>query len=382
MNTAIFIVFALTLISIAIFHKRTLECALGGLAVLLILKYSGGNFSVVEHIVGTESGEGEWRILLNLFGLLTGFEVLSKHFSDSGIPQHLPRLLPNDWKGGFVLLLLVFVMSSFLDNIAAAMIGGALASVVFRQRVHIGFIAAIVASANAGGAGSVLGDTTTTMMWVSGIPPLGVINAYVASVSAFFCFSIIASKQQDKHQRIMKEEQTGFPIDKMRILIIVLMLLGASTANVLYDFPALGLWLVLFLTSPLRKIPVGEIRRALKGSFFLLALVFAASLMPVKELPSPTSGSTFLLGCLSALFDNIPLTKLAIEAGGYDWGLLAYAVGFGGSMIWFGSSAGVAVSNLFPESRSVFQWVKGGWHVAVGYVVGFTVQLYLLGWHP
>ena len=37
----------------------------------------------------------------------------------------LPRFLPDDWKGGFVLLVMIFVLSSFLDNIAAALIGGA-----------------------------------------------------------------------------------------------------------------------------------------------------------------------------------------------------------------------------------------------------------------
>jgi hypothetical protein len=82
------------------------------------------------------------------------------------------------------------------------------------------------------------------------------------------------------------------------------------------------------------------------------------------------------------VFDNIPLTKLALEQGGYDWGMLAYAVGFGGSMIWFGSSAGVAITNLFPEARSVGAWLRGGWHVALAYVVGFAVMMLVLGWHP
>jgi Na+/H+ antiporter NhaD/arsenite permease-like protein len=85
---------------------------------------------------------------------------------------------------------------------------------------------------------------------------------------------------------------------------------------------------------------------------------------------------------VSAVFDNIPLTALALTQGGYDWGMLAYAVGYGGSMIWFGSSAGVAVSNLFPEARSVGRWVKHGWHVAVAYVIGFMVLLWTLGWNP
>jgi Na+/H+ antiporter NhaD/arsenite permease-like protein len=88
------------------------------------------------------------------------------------------------------------------------------------------------------------------------------------------------------------------------------------------------------------------------------------------------------LGFLSSVFDNIPLTALAIRQDGYDWGFLAYAVGFGGSMIWFGSSAGVALSNIYPEARSVWAWLKAGWHIALAYVVGFFVMLALLGWHP
>ena len=69
----------------------------------------------------------EWVILANLLGLLLGFALLSKHFEDSNVPDVLPRFLPDDWKGGFVLLVIVFVLSSFLDNIAAALIGGTMA---------------------------------------------------------------------------------------------------------------------------------------------------------------------------------------------------------------------------------------------------------------
>jgi hypothetical protein len=71
-----------------------------------------------------------------------------------------------------------------------------------------------------------------------------------------------------------------------------------------------------------------------------------------------------------------------LEQGGYDWGLLAYAVGFGGSMIWFGSSAGVALSNMFPETKSVFSYIKQGWHIIPAYIVGFGILLITLGWHP
>jgi Na+/H+ antiporter NhaD/arsenite permease-like protein len=119
--------------------------------------------------------------IANLFCLLMGFALLARHFEKSHVPVILPKYLPDDWKGGFMMLVMVFVLSSFLDNIAAALIGGAMAHQLFKGKVHIGFLAAIVAASNAGGSGSVVGDTTTTMMWIDGISPVQVFDAYVAA---------------------------------------------------------------------------------------------------------------------------------------------------------------------------------------------------------
>jgi Na+/H+ antiporter NhaD/arsenite permease-like protein len=121
------------------------------------------------------------------------------------------------------------------------------------------------------------------------------------------------------------------------------------------------------------------LREACKGTIFLLALVTAASMMPVENLPRASWQTALSLGFLSAVFDNIPLTALALKQGGYDWGHLAYTVGFGGSMIWFGSSAGVALSNQYPEAKSVGLWLRHGWFVAVAYVGGFFAMLALVG---
>ena len=101
--------------------------------------------------------------------------------------------------------MIVFVLSSFLDNIAAALIGGVMAREVFRGKVHIGYLAAIVAASNAGGAGSVVGDTTTTMMWIAGVSPLAVVEAYVAVSVAIFIFGIPAAIQQQRYSPIMKD---------------------------------------------------------------------------------------------------------------------------------------------------------------------------------
>jgi Na+/H+ antiporter NhaD/arsenite permease-like protein len=104
--------------------------------------------------------------------------------------------------------------------------------------------------------------------------------------------------------------------------------------------------------------------------------------MPVEKLPLASWQTAMGLGFLSAVFDNIPLTALALKQGGYDWGFLAFAVGYGGSMTWFGSSAGVAITNMFPEGRSVGRWLVAGWHVALAFVASYLVMLALVGWKP
>jgi Na+/H+ antiporter NhaD/arsenite permease-like protein len=292
-----------------------------------------------------------------------------------------------------MLLVVVFVMSAFLDNIAAALIGGTVAAHVFRRRVHIGYLAAIVAASNAGGAGSVVGDTTTTMMWIDGVAPQHVVHAYVAAVAALLVFGLIAAHQQQAYQPLHKVVGTAIGVDWQRVAIVAWILVAVIATNVYVNgqhpelsdrFPLLGaaVWIAILLATPLRRPEWSLLPDAAKGSLFLLSLVICASMMPVDHLPTASWLTSFGLGFVSSVFDNIPLTALALTQGGYDWGVLAFAVGFGGSMIWFGSSAGVALSNLFPEARSVGAWLKAGWHVIVGYVIGFFVMLAVVGWHP
>ncbi|MFN3938956.1 MAG: hypothetical protein ACK4IY_00125 [Chitinophagales bacterium] len=372
-----FIFFAATLVGVAVFHHRTLQVALIGLTAVLLLRIFSTDFNALHHL------EHEWEILINLLGLLLGFAVLAKHFEESGVPDNLPKILPGGWLGCFVLLCVIFIMSAFLDNIAAALIGGSIGLVIFRGNVHIGFLAAIVAASNAGGAGSVVGDTTTTMMWIDGISLHWVLPAYSGSVPALLFFGYFASKQQYKLQPIVKDELAVIkPIDYKKLLVCVLILIGAVITNILLDFPAAGVWAAILIGSLFTHTPWKEIPTAVPGTIFLLSLVLSASMMPVDELPAASWQSAFALGFISSIFDNIPLTKLALVQGGYDWAILAYTVGYGGSMIWFGSSAGVAISNLYARTKSVPNWVKHGWHVIVAYIIGFTILMLVEGWHP
>jgi Na+/H+ antiporter NhaD/arsenite permease-like protein len=388
-----FLIFAAMLLGIAVFHQRALTFALLGLAAVVVYSLAFGRLhdaglaGLVTHLAH------EWAVLANLLALLLGFALLADHFEHTGVPRLLPRILPDDWKGGLVLLVLVFVLSGFLDNIAAAMIGGSVAAAVFRRRVHIGFLAAIVAAANAGGAGSVLGDTTTTMMWIEGVPAIDVLRAYIAAVVAFVCFAIPAAIQQQRFAPIVKDALAQASLDWTRIGGVIFILAAAVATNLLVNFhwpewagsfPFLGaaVWIAILLVSPFRQPSWKLLPGAARGALFLVALVACASLMPVDALPAASWQTALGLGFVSSLFDNIPLTKLALEQGGYDWDYLAYAVGFGGSMLWFGSSAGVAISTEFPQARSVGAWLKNSWYLPLAYLAGFFALLAILGWHP
>ena len=273
-----FILFALILLGIALFNHHTLRVAVWGLAGVTLYKVVFTGFAQGPGLAGLAGLLAhEWVILANLFGLLMGFALLSKHFEDSNVPVELPKILPDDWKGGFLLLVMVFVMSSFLDNIAAALIGGTMARAVFRGKVHIGYLAGIVAASNGGGSGSVVGDTTTTMMWIAGVDPLDVLEAYVAAGVALVITGVAAARQQHAYSPIMREAPAGVRVDWARVAIVMFILVVAIVANVVANlkfpdaldrFPVIGaaVWLAILLSAPLRQpdwswLPAPQYRR-------------------------------------------------------------------------------------------------------------------------
>ena len=98
-----FILFALTLLGVALFHHHTLKVALIGLAAITFYKVVFASFHQGAGLAGLMGHLAhEWVILANLLGLLLGFAILAKHFEQSRIPALLPNYLPDDWKGGFV----------------------------------------------------------------------------------------------------------------------------------------------------------------------------------------------------------------------------------------------------------------------------------------
>ena len=119
-----FILFACVLAGVALFHRQAMRIAVAGAVVIAVYKVLWSPFKTGGGLPGLGLHlQHEWVILVNLLLLLLGFALLADLFEKSQVPAALPAYLPDDWKGAFLLLVLVFVMSSFLDNIAAAMIG-------------------------------------------------------------------------------------------------------------------------------------------------------------------------------------------------------------------------------------------------------------------
>src|SRR6187455_420220 len=94
-----FILFGLTLIGVAIFHHKTLQVALGGLAAIVLYKLFLTGFKTGSGLGGLALHiQHEAVILTNLFLLLMGFAILSRHFENSRVPDKMPAFLPDGWK--------------------------------------------------------------------------------------------------------------------------------------------------------------------------------------------------------------------------------------------------------------------------------------------
>ncbi|MGN0914944.1 MAG: citrate transporter [Succinivibrio sp.] len=377
------LIFALILTGIAIFYQHTLKVAVIGLLALCFYKYEfQDGFSVIKTIAGQYDAEGNfvegsYLTYVNLILMLPGFAVLAKIFELSNLSNLIIKRLPGGILGCMSIIAFIFVLSTFLDNIAAVMIGGTISYKLFRGNVHIGYVAAMCAAANAGGTGSVVGDTTTTLIWLSGVNPLELTKAFIPAVIAMIVVAYFASVQQAKYCAENFEINAEGKTDLSKILVVIMILVFAILGNYYYGLPAFGIWAGILLGRLITKFPVSSYKSACESTLFLTILVFCAQLVPVESIPDASNLSTLTLGFISAVFNNIPLTQMCLEKGGFDFALLSYAVGFGGSMIWFGSSAGVAICDVYNKARSFVSYLRYGWHVPLGFITGFLVYIFI-----
>lgn len=135
------------------------------------------------------------------------------------------------------------------------------------------------------------------MMWIDGVSPLSVIEAYVAAIVALVIFAVPAAMRQHRFSPIVKDPRRGMRVDGARVFVVTVILIAALAANVtanlrfpalLDTLPVLGLavWAAILLTAFLRRPDWKVMPETFKGTIFLLALVTAASMMPAETLPA------------------------------------------------------------------------------------------------
>ncbi|HLA35275.1 MAG TPA: citrate transporter [Rhodocyclaceae bacterium] len=388
-----FLLFSLMLLGIVLFSKYSLSVALSGFAAITLHRIFADGVNGGMGLSGWIEHVGSiWVTSANLLGLLTGCAVLTRHVEKSRLPLKLLPHLPQDWKAGPILLMIVYVVSGYFGSIAATLVGVGLIYPIFNFKLHTSYVVGIIVAANAGGAGSVLGNLTTTMIWNEGISPMSMAYSGFATMIVFAIVAALVSPLQHAHSPIVPAVSQKVELAWRRLFIVACVMLAGSGSLVLvklyfplqankFPFAALAVWLAIAATSPLALHDWRVMPNAFKGAIFAIALAMSATLMPISMMKIETWHNVFGLGFVSGVFGSIPLTELAIRQGGYDWDFFVYAVGVGGSMVWFGSPAGVALTNLHPEVKNAVHWVKYGWPVLLGYVVGFFLLLFVFGWH-
>lgn len=360
-----------------------------------------------------DQGAHRFHLLMDLSLLIPAFALVAHYFEHSGASSVLAKLLRADW----AVLWSVFWLSTVLDNIAAALIGATILLAKYGKDAPFRMIVGCICASNLGGAGSPVGDTTTVMMFISKDPLITapeLFFAFVATVPAMFVITWWAVRhgvtpqsytaasgpradvieEKDVLHRASasstpQAEGLGSVADgKMHWSHMwpTLAIPGLVIGNIM-GAPGFGVWIGLIVGLVIARLAFDKkvFKEAVPNAAFLVTLVAAAELLPLESLKpilqkvpefmgfTSRDMVALLMGHLSAWFDNIPLTAILLQLKGFDWGLAAYCVGYGGSAMWFGSSAGVAMGLIFPQTYDTKRWGMPFLMVTVSYWVGALV---------
>lgn len=314
-----------------------------------------------------------------------GFSLLATLIAKSGLLNLVARKSGNGFWGALFSLLWQ-VMSYGVDNVASALNGGAIAKLKYGERVHPQYLFAIAGLANAFGAMSAIGDGTSMCLWISGINYWTFWQAWPGVLVFFLIVAPVAAWQQARYAQ--GHERTNIRARPIRITPIVLFLLSLLAAILFRrtglpaSFGVCGGVITAYYLFKLRP-KKREFRDAAYTVVFLFNLMFMAALCGVKGVPDPSFNQEMGLGIFSALFDNYPLTFLAIKQGFHDWPVLAFFVGVGGSILYFGNAASVALSEKFVAVKAIrFTWPMSVLILLAVIAGGYAIVLYHGGWHP
>jgi len=340
------------------------------------------------------------------------FEALKLKLLQKGYNYH--QLF---WITGFI----AFFLSPVADNLTTALV---LSTVLLtlehhnRQFLILGAINIVVA-ANAGGAWSPFGDITTLMVWTAGKGAFSeFLFLFPSSFIGWIVTAYLLSKYlpngspSDKNNTGACKIPEEATIKKGGIGIVILgitTIILSVTVHQVFHLPAfwgmmLGLALFGFYSSYLKKKykeriwlyrRMAEVENDTLLFFFgLLAAVSGLSYIGYIAIAANIYNTVdpfwvnVMIGVVSAIIDNVPLMFAVLKANPVmdttQWMLVTLTAGIGGSLISFGSAAGVGVMGKLRGIYTVGTHMKYAWTVALGYMISigiFYLQFEIFGFH-
>jgi len=303
---------------------------------------------------------------------------------------------------------LAFFISPVADNLTTALILSTVLLTIDKENKAFLVPAAIniVVAANAGGAWSPFGDITTLMVWVAGkgsfteflfLFPAAILGW---GITAFFLSRFVPDGQPPFHADEKKVEiaEGG----KVIIGLFAFTIAMAVVSHQVLHLPAM--WGMMFGLATL-KMYVYRINRSASdtqlNAFSWIAKIENDTLLFFFGILAAVGGLHFLgfleyftalyeqfgatavnigVGFLSAVVDNVPVMSAVLKANpdmGVDaqsqWMLVTMTAGVGGSLISFGSAAGVGVMGKMHGIYTFAAHMKYAWTVLIGYIVSIVV---------
>ncbi len=319
--------------------------------------------------------------------------VSSKGIIEAIVNKVLPKQM-SERKLMIIVGLFAFVFSSMADNITATLVCiTVLLSLRLSTDKLIRYLVLTVFAVNSGGAALITGDVTTLMIFLAG--KVKIFDLILLSLPAIFAVIVLATLLAIPLKGTVSLETRTFNIatsDKIIAGMFLCTIIGTIIANIAFGIPPVltflfGLALMFMVVHFLNKDePVLEYIRRIEFDtllFFLGVLLIVGILKELGVLAHfpklyehlPPLAANFVVGLISALFDNVPLTaallKSGIDMNEAQWLTLTYSVGVGGSLLAIGSAAGVVAMSKV-EALTFLTYLRYSGYLLVAYTIGFA----------
>lgn len=398
----------IALVSIALedvfhFNKAKTTLFLGCLSWVILFMYESGR-GQSEHIqeVLNENLLDIASLWLFLMATMTFVAYLNARGMVSAIVQ---RILPSEMTFRQLTILLgVFAMllSMVCDNITATLVCiGVVQAFRLEPKERIRMCVILVFAVNSGGVILITGDVTTLMIFSEGHVTIGQLLKLVMPVIGGVAL-LIFLLSMGANRRVVAENATH-DIQWLDMLIggiFISTIVATMVFNLLFDIPPVLTFLfglsIMFMVGGIvhtfnEQIHLLQYIRQIQFEtllFFLGILLLVGALKEVGVLVALTelyaavdpSFSSYLMGVISSIMDNVPLTAALLKAepqlNTAQWLSLTYAVGIGGSILVIGSAAGIVAMSKVKE-LTFMQYARYAPHILAAYSVGYGLTLLL-----